>query len=138
MRNFIFLTALLLTINTWSQFNEYSPLALTFSQKQPKVYQKVEKFCLKKWTHSAYTPRQIDDVQAILTIYDIHAQLEALSELIDDQSLNGAKLIQVLHQTVAEEDKALFQRLVDSNKENMLLESCMFDWIKTKELYLKH
>ena len=138
MRNFIFLTALLLTINTWSQFNEYSPLALTFSQKKPKVYQKVEKFCLKKWTHSAYTPHQIDDVQAILTIYDIHAQLEALSELIDDQSLNGAKLIQVLHQTVAEEDKALFQRLVDSNKENMLLESCMFDWIKTKELYLKH
>lgn len=137
MKYLIISVTLFITCNSWAQFSEYSPLASTFSIEHPKVYQQVKKFCLKKWMGSAYTPRRIDDAQAILTIYDIHAQLKALNELKDNEHLDGSKLIQVLQQTVADEDKALFQNLVDSKNENLLLENCMFDWIKTKELYLK-
>lgn len=136
MKYLVFCVTLFITCNSWAQFSEYSPLASTFSQEQPKVYQQVKKYCLKKWMSSAYTPRRMDDAQAILALYDIHAQLKALNELINDETLSSSKLIQVLQQTVADEDKALFQHLIDSSNENLLLENCMFDWIKTKELYL--
>ena len=135
MRILLLLIIFSLSTLGWSQFSEYSPLALAYSQQQPKVYQQVKKFCLKKWTSSSYTPRRIDDAQAVMTIYDIHAQLGALNELMNDPTLNVSYLIEVLSQTVVPEDKDKFNHLMAANNQNELLESCMFDWVKTKKNY---
>ena len=131
----LILIFLLFSITSWSQFSEYSPLAISYSEKQPKVYQQVKKFCLQKWMASSFTPRRLDDAQAILVIYDIHAQLTALTQIMKDPALDMNLLKEIMSETIDSRDKNFFDKLIANKQENLLLENCMFDWSKTNQIY---
>lgn len=126
---------ILFSIPSRSQFSEYSPLAISYSEKQPKVYQQVKKFCLQKWMASSFTPRRLDDAQAILVIYDIHAQLTALTQIMKDPALDMNLLKEIMSETIDSRDKNFFDKLIANKQENLLLENCMFDWSKTNQIY---
>ena len=131
----LILIFLLFSITSWSQFSEYSPLAISYSEKQPKVYQQVKKFCLQKWMASSFTPRRLDDAQAVLVIYDIHAQLTALTQITKDPTLDMTLLKEIMSETIDSRDKNIFDKLIANKQENLLLENCMFDWSKTNQIY---
>ena len=126
---------LLFSTPSRSQFSEYSTLAISYSQKQPKVYQQVKKFCLLKWMGSSFTPRNLDDAQAVLVIYDIHAQLTALTQITKDPTLDMTLLKEIMSETIDSRDKNIFDKLIANKQENLLLENCMFDWSKTNQIY---
>mgnify|MGYP001215354594 FL=1 len=126
---------ILFSIPSRSQFSEYSPLAISYSEKQPKVYQQVKKFCLQKWMASSFTPRRLDDAQAVLVIYDIHAQLTALNQIMKDPTLDMNLLKEIMSETIDSRDKNIFEKLIANKRENLLLENCMFDWSKTNQIY---
>ena len=84
---------------------------------------------------SSFTPRRLDDAQAILVIYDIHAQLTALTQIMKDPALDMNLLKEIMSETIDSRDKNFFDKLIANKQENLLLENCMFDWSKTNQIY---
>ena len=84
---------------------------------------------------SSYTPRRLDDAQAVLVIYDIHAQLTALTQITKDPTLDMTLLKEIMSETIDSRDKNIFDKLIANKQENLLLENCMFDWSKTNQIY---
>jgi hypothetical protein len=52
-----------------------------------------------------------------------------------DPTLDMTLLKEIMSETIDSKDKYIFDKLIATKQENLLLENCMFDWSKTNQIY---